>query len=48
MLPLQVAKFIKKRGRLSLADLAAESNKLINLSQAVTPETQAAGAGGGS
>jgi len=28
---LQVVKFIKKRGRVTLAELAAESNKLIKL-----------------
>lgn len=27
----QVLKFIKKKGRISLTELAAESNKLINL-----------------
>ncbi len=27
----QVVKFIKKKGRISLSELAAESNKLINL-----------------
>lgn len=34
---LQVAKLIEKKGRLSLADFARESNRLINLSAAVEP-----------
>jgi len=34
---LAVAKFVKRRGRVSIADLAIESNKLINLKETVEP-----------
>lgn len=47
----QVVNFIRKKGRVTLAELAAESNKLINLNATTSPKevaVQETEKGGGS